>query len=71
MKKLQFAKIKYQCGLVTLIPVYEVFHVYEPIKCEKCKKVIAKPRIDLNKLRLMYARKLWIQIRQTSKKRQT
>jgi len=40
MKKLQFVKIKCQCGHVTLIPVYEVFHVYEPIKCEKCGKVV-------------------------------
>lgn len=41
MKKSQFVKIKCQCGHVTLIPVHEVFHVYEPIKCEKCGKLLA------------------------------
>ena len=25
-----------------LVPVAEVFHVYEPIKCEKCRKIIAE-----------------------------
>jgi len=43
MKKLQFVKIKGQCGHVNLIPVTEVFHVPENIKCEKCGKVIAEP----------------------------
>jgi len=44
MKKLQFVKIKCQCGHVNLVPVTEVFHVYENIKCEKCGKVIAEPK---------------------------
>lgn len=39
MKKSQFVKIKCQCGHTNLVPVYEVFHVYEPIKCEKCGKL--------------------------------
>ena len=43
MKKLQFAKIECQCGYTNPIPIIEVFHVYENIKCEKCGKVIAKP----------------------------
>lgn len=43
MKKLQFVKVKCKCGHVNLVPVYEVFHVYEPIRCEKCRKTIAKP----------------------------
>jgi len=34
MKKLQFVKIKCQCGHVNFVPVTEVFHVYENIKCE-------------------------------------
>ena len=27
-----------------LVAVIEVFHVFEPIKCEKCRKVIAEPK---------------------------
>jgi len=27
-----------------LVPVYEVFHVYEPISCEKCGKVIGEAK---------------------------
>jgi hypothetical protein len=42
MKKLQLVEIKCQCGHVNLIPVTEVFHVYEPIKCEKCAKTLTK-----------------------------
>jgi len=42
MKTLKFVKIECECGHVTLIPVYEVFRVYEPIKCEKCGKVLAQ-----------------------------
>jgi len=42
MKKLKFVKIKCQCGYVNLIPVFEVFHVYEPIRCEKCGRVVAE-----------------------------
>ncbi len=37
-------KIKCACGYVNLIPSLEVFHVFEPIKCEKCGKVIAEPK---------------------------
>ena len=44
MNKLQFVKVKCQCGYTNLIQVYEVFHVYENIKCEKCGKVIAEPK---------------------------
>jgi len=44
MKKLQFVKIKCKCGHVNLVPVTEVFHVYEKVKCEKCGKVIAEPK---------------------------
>jgi hypothetical protein len=33
--KLKFVKIEGQCGHTNLIPVTEVFHVYENIKCEK------------------------------------
>ncbi len=44
MKPLKFVKIKCQCGHVNLIPVYEVFRVYEPAKCEKCTKVIVEPK---------------------------
>ena len=44
MKELQLVKIKCQCGHVTLIPVCEVFHVYEPIKCEKCGKLLAQTK---------------------------
>ena len=42
MKKLQFVKIKCQCGYTNPVPIYEVFHVYEPIRCEKCNEVIAE-----------------------------
>lgn len=42
MEKLQFAKIYCRCGHVTLIPVYEVFHVFEPVKCEKCGRLVAE-----------------------------
>jgi phage FluMu protein Com len=52
MKKLQFVKIKCQCGHVNLIPVTEVFHVYENIKCEKCGKVIAEPNELIRMVRL-------------------
>jgi len=35
------------CGHVNLIPVTEVFHVYENVKCEKCGKVEGRTkRID-------------------------
>jgi len=44
MKKLQFVKIKCQCGYVNLVPVFKTFRVYEPIKCEKCERVIAEPK---------------------------
>ena len=43
-KKLQFVKIRCQCGYTNLVPVYEVFHVYENVKCKKCGKVIAEPK---------------------------
>ncbi|MFQ5758446.1 MAG: hypothetical protein ACE5IF_02065, partial [Candidatus Bathyarchaeia archaeon] len=42
MKKLQFVKIKCQCGHSNLAPVYEVFHVYEPIRYEKCRRMITR-----------------------------
>jgi hypothetical protein len=44
MKELQSVKIKCQCGHVNLIPVTEVFHVYENIKCEKYGKVLVEPK---------------------------
>ena len=44
MKKLQFVEIKRQCVYSNLVPVYEVFHVYENIKCEKCGKAITEPK---------------------------
>jgi len=44
MKQKAIFKIKCQCGHVNLIPVTEVFHVYEKIKCEKCGKEIAEPK---------------------------
>jgi len=40
-KTLKFAKIKCKCGHTNLVPVIEAFHVYEPIKCEKCGKTSA------------------------------
>jgi hypothetical protein len=40
MKKLQFVKIKCQCGHVTLIPEFKTFRVYETIKHEKFGKII-------------------------------
>ena len=40
---IRVVKGKCQYGHVNLIPVTEVFHVYENIKCEKCGKVIAEP----------------------------
>ncbi len=39
----QFDKIKCQCGHVNLVPVTEVFYVYENIRCEKCGRIIAEP----------------------------
>jgi phage FluMu protein Com len=36
------------CGHVNLIPVTEVFHVYENIKCVKCGKVIASHKFINN-----------------------
>ena len=44
MKNLQFVKIKHECGHTNPIPIFEVFHVFEPLKCEKCGKVIAEPK---------------------------
>ena len=44
MKPKSVFKIKFQCGHVNLIPVIEVFHVYENMRCEKCGKVIAEPK---------------------------
>ena len=43
MKKSQFVKIKCQSGHTNLVPAYELLHVYEPIRYEKCKKTIAQP----------------------------
>jgi len=48
MKKLQFVKIKCQCGHVNLIPVTEVFHVYENVKREKCGKDITSHKFINN-----------------------
>jgi len=44
MKPKSVFKIKFQCGHVNLIPVTEVFHVDENIKCEKCGKAITKAK---------------------------
>ena len=41
-KTLRFVKVRCECGHVNLIPVYEAFHVFEPIQCEQCGKTIAK-----------------------------
>ena len=38
MKKLQFVKVKCECGYTNLIPAYE------NIKCEKCGKLLAEPK---------------------------
>jgi len=38
MKKLQFVKVKCQCGYTNLIPAYE------NTKCEKCGKIVAEPK---------------------------
>jgi len=43
-KTLKFAKIKSKCGHINLLPIIEVFHVFEPIKCEKCGKAIAESK---------------------------
>ena len=39
---------------VSLIPVTEVFHVYENIKCEKCGKVLAEPKERIGHFSLNY-----------------
>jgi len=41
MKKLEFVKIKCQCGRVNLIPVTEVFHGFETMKCKNRGKMTA------------------------------
>jgi len=43
-EQVKFVKVKCQCGHVNLVPVTEVFHVYENIKCEKCGRVIVEPK---------------------------
>jgi len=43
----KFAKIKCRCGHVNLVPIIEGFHVFEPVKCEKCGKVIAEPEFSI------------------------
>jgi len=46
-KTLKFAKIKCKCGHVNLVPTVEAFHVFEPVRCEKCGKVIAEPEFSV------------------------
>jgi len=42
-KALKFIKVKCKnCGLVNLIPVYKRLIVDEPVKCEECRKVLAR-----------------------------
>jgi len=41
MKKLEFVKIKCQCGRVNLIPVTEVFNGFEIMKCKNRGKMTA------------------------------
>jgi len=44
VKELKFVKIRCEGGHLSLIPKYEVFHVYEPIRCEKCGKAIVEAK---------------------------
>lgn len=44
MKKLKFVKIKCQCGHTNLVPVFKTFRVLDPIKCEKCRRIIAQTK---------------------------
>ena len=44
MKKLQFVKIKCQCGHTNLVSVFKAFRVHEPIKSERCGNVIVESK---------------------------
>ena len=43
---------KCHCGHTSLVPIYEVFHGYEPLRCEKCGKVIADLKVLVRIMRV-------------------